>query len=784
MDDMSRRKHVYINNTSTNLAPSEYIDVEVGKDPLGIELAANSGKTGVVVKSVAYGPSSKVPDVKNSRRFTIPSGSTINRINDVDVSEWNAERIIETLQVLPHPFAIRFRKNSVAYVLCKLCETKISAEHLNAHTTFCIKSKQHELCIEHINEDLERFANQVLQLMNAPQAISKHCCRYRQYAYSLLLDSTYKVARCNVNDVDSVHLCAQLVKSLRRLRETVPRLYDSTCKWSFIHLIQYCTRLQKLIKEKIMEMRGAQKLMLQGTKYEHPLIPFGTRRSLVELKSPFSSVYPSSSCIVSIQDFDILKPISRGAFGCVYLARKKSTGDQFAIKVLGKEHVVRKKQVRNIETERDILMNVESPFVVKLFWTFQTRKNLFLVMEYLPGGDLMSLLESVVQLQEDVARTYIAEIAVALNHLHSQNCVHRDLKPDNILLSSTGHIKLTDFGLSEEGICISQDRSDHEDLRECSSNDVRRELSKLTMEARQNSRPSSNQEYDQKLRYKSDGETVHSYGRCGTPDYLSPEIILQQPHDSAVDYWALGVILYEMLVGFPPFNDNTVEAIFDNILRRDIAWPDGEKRLSAEAIDLISALLKVEPTERMTWKELKSHVFLEGVDWEKLLNFTPPFVPTLEGPNDTSYFNNRNLTDVFIDDDNEVPSGLIARTKALAIKVEKSHISDAMPVDERKDDSLKENVLCKKSAISSVSSPIVSHKVFTSSDNSIQKAEHHQKFPSGMYGRNDTTSENQKFEYFSVTNINALASASLQEAEYLKYAPYKMKSEPQHTIIL
>lgn len=193
MDDMSRRKHVYINNTSTNLAPSEYIDVEVGNDPLGIELAANSGKTGVVVKSVAYGPSSKVPDVKNSRRLTIPSGSTINRINDVDVSEWNAERIIETLQVLPHPFVIRFRKNSVAYVLCKLCETKISAEHLNAHTTFCIKSKQHELCIEHINEDLERFANQVLQLMNAPQAISKRCCRYRQYAYSLLLDSTYKV---------------------------------------------------------------------------------------------------------------------------------------------------------------------------------------------------------------------------------------------------------------------------------------------------------------------------------------------------------------------------------------------------------------------------------------------------------------------------------------------------------------------------------------------------------------------------------------------------------------
>eukprot|EP00644_Phytophthora_capsici_P018716 jgi/Phyca11/557629/estExt2_Genewise1Plus.C_PHYCAscaffold_1820002 len=201
-------------------------------------------------------------------------------------------------------------------------------------------------------------------------------------------------------------------------------------------------------------------------------------------------------------------------------------------------------------------------------------------MEYLPGGDFMSLLECIVQLEEQVACVYIAEIAIALNHLHAKSCVHRDLKPDNILLSSTGHIKLTDFGLSEEAVAVSDTDSEPD---------------------------------DESSKKKSAYQT---FGRCGTPDYLAPEIILGVPHGPPVDYWALGIILYEMLVGFPPFNDDSVDAIFENIIARQILWPDGEKCLSLEAVDLIDKLLDPNPASRMGWENIKQHPFFSGINWD------------------------------------------------------------------------------------------------------------------------------------------------------------------------
>ncbi|KAF6001296.1 hypothetical protein F1559_002624 [Cyanidiococcus yangmingshanensis] len=155
--------------------------------------------------------------------------------------------------------------------------------------------------------------------------------------------------------------------------------------------------------------------------------------------------------VPSIRDFDILKPISRGAFGRVYLASKKTTGDLYAIKVFQKSEIVRKNLVRRVRAERDILATIQNPFVVRFIWSFESARKLFLVMEFLPGGDLYSLLSNLGYLDEDVARQYAAEIVLALEYLHQAGIVHRDLKPDNILIDREGHIKLTDFGLSKQG---------------------------------------------------------------------------------------------------------------------------------------------------------------------------------------------------------------------------------------------------------------------------------------------------------------------------------------------
>ncbi|CAK4648272.1 unnamed protein product [Aphanomyces euteiches] len=305
------------------------------------------------------------------------------------------------------------------------------------------------------------------------------------------------------------------------------------------------------------------------------------------------------------------------------------------------------------------------------------RHNLFLVMEYLPGGDFMSLLECLVRLEERVACIYIAEIALALNHLHSKGCVHRDLKPDNILIGSNGHIKLTDFGLSEEGVSMNdapmeEDRHSDSDDSSCHAFDDKDDLLEVNeiLFDDDASEPLGDMRQEFLNAFTESPKAVESkktsHQRCGTPDYLSPEILLGFKHGTPVDYWALGVILYEMLVGFPPFNDDTVEAIFSNILHRRIVWPNEDQCLSPHVEDLINRLLDLDPETRMGWDELINHPFFQDhdINWGTLLETTPPFVPTLDDPYDTSYFNNRNLTEAFVDDH-------VALTKSIEIPSKK-----------------------------------------------------------------------------------------------------------------
>jgi len=387
---------------------------------------------------------------------------------------------------------------------------------------------------------------------------------------------------------------------------------------------------------------------------------------------------------VSIEDFELIKPISEGAYGKVFLARKSGTLDLFAIKVMRKLDTIRKNAVEMVNNERNILATSDNPFVVRFYYSFTSEDSLFLVMEYLPGGDCYSLLQSLGCLTEDLAKTYIAEAILALEYCHSHGVVHRDVKPDNLLIASDGHIKLTDFGLSTTGVI---DRADKLSMSEEYSltgfspikkkrvpgtldegagaasasasklsrgsqlSSLKSSLSNSPTESGTDSdapseegRPRSRRRGSGRKRRSRMGQTKMKH--CvGTPDYLAPELLLGTGHGPEVDWWSLGAVFYEMVTGIPPFNAETPPEIFQNILDRNLEWPS-EEDMSPECRDLIERLLRIEPDERLGSRgasEIKMHPFFADVEWSALSmkKAKAGFVPSLDGEEDTSYFQPR-----------------------------------------------------------------------------------------------------------------------------------------------
>uniref|UniRef100_A0A673XT27 Serine/threonine-protein kinase greatwall n=1 Tax=Salmo trutta TaxID=8032 RepID=A0A673XT27_SALTR len=487
----------------------------------------------------------------------------------------------------------------------------------------------------------------------------------------------------------------------------------------------------------------------------------------------------------SIEDFVVLKPISRGAFGKVYLARKKSNARLYAIKMVKKADMRDKNMADQMKAERDALALSKSPFVVHLFYCLQTATKVYLVMEYLIGGDVKSLLHIYGYFDEDMSVKYISEVARALDYLHRHGITHRDLKPDNMLVSNEGHIKLTDFGLSKVKLdrelsladilttpSLAMPKQDyfrtpgqvlslisslglvskvnwHSALLELNDSEIlpstplppqpptlasigtakpgnvltlrggvskrsfldrvpeldpsvakspsflkprnvvafrsycssinrsnmswNSRLSLGSVEAMDmatsasyhsmpaavtpvQKRPNSNSSFYQTPQPMSTSHTpfrtpksvrrapvpVEGAPILGTPDYLAPELLLGKPHDYMVDWWALGVCLFEFLTGVPPFNDETPQLVFQNILNRDIPWPDGDEELSHNSRNAIEILLTMDMNKRAGLKELKSHALFAGLDWDNLQNQTMPFIPQPEDETDTSYFDARN----------------------------------------------------------------------------------------------------------------------------------------------
>ncbi|XP_009778794.1 probable serine/threonine protein kinase IREH1 [Nicotiana sylvestris] len=424
------------------------------------------------------------------------------------------------------------------------------------------------------------------------------------------------IARCVANTpIDDDRSLPYLLSCLEDLKVVTERR-----KLDALTVETFGTRIEKLIREKYLqlcELVDDDKVDLTSTVIDEDApLEDDVVRSL--RTSPIHSKDRTS-----IDDFEIIKPISRGAFGRVFLAKKRTTGDLFAIKVLKKADMIRKNAVESILAERDILISVRNPFVVRFFYSFTCRENLYLVMEYLNGGDLYSLLRNLGCLDEDVARVYIAEVVLALEYLHSLHVVHRDLKPDNLLIAHDGHIKLTDFGLSKVGLINSTD-----DLSGPA-------VSGTSMMEDDESHLSAS-EHQQERRNKRSA--------VGTPDYLAPEILLGTGHGFTADWWSVGVILFELIVGVPPFNAEHPQKIFDNILNRKIPWPGVPDEMSAEAQDLIDQLLTEDPNLRLGASgasEVKQHPYFRDINWDTLARQKAAFVPESEGALDTSYFTSR-----------------------------------------------------------------------------------------------------------------------------------------------
>lgn len=549
------------------------------------------------------------------------------------------------------------------------------------------------------------------------------------------------------------------------------------------------------------------------------------------------SVSEKSSKPPDINDFCIIKPISRGAFGKVFLGCKKTNTDvMYAIKVMKKTEMVNKNMVAQVLNERNALALAKTPFCVHLFYCLQTSSSVYLVMEYMVGGDLKSLLSVYGFFDESMAAFYIAEVCLALQYLHSHNIIHRDIKPDNMLLSKEGHVKLTDFGLSNVHINRDLEITDFENCTPnvCTrtpgqllsltshlsfgsgnsryitaqqhSNGIKSES--LILHERNSNRTEGNLELSSSLNTSctlpsnissvsgvtpflsaetvpcsEDGSVYQTCSQCGstqteessglypcarspvsrmqcrcsiinfrserkrkfrsspsptnknkaylktgltgeieilrvdsasppkgvtfstpvstqkktvmkntrfvlpknsispmnvvspftndstpktprtpyrtpksvrrgqfssdqrilgTPDYLAPELLLRKGHSCAVDWWALGVCFYEFVTGITPFNDESPQQVFKNILERNIEWPTEDEALNEETVSAIEALLTIDPTLRPKAPEVMKMAVFKHIDWDNLLSAQPPFVPDPYDPTDTGYFQARN----------------------------------------------------------------------------------------------------------------------------------------------
>lgn len=337
-----------------------------------------------------------------------------------------------------------------------------------------------------------------------------------------------------------------------------------------------------------------------------PLLKEDKEASKHSLKTKSSSTLGTLK--IKKEDFTKLKVLGRGTFGKVLLVRNNNTGALYAMKILKKDQIKQQKQEIHTRTERQILEKMEHPFIVKLYYAFQDEVSLFLVTEFVQGGELFYHLRREQYFTLERAQFYAAELVLALEYIHKNNWIYRDLKPENVLLAKDGHIKLTDFGLSK------------------------------IMRENQNSR---------------------AFTICGTPDYLAPEVLSDKGYDKTVDWWSLGVLLYEMLAGFSPFKLRRGDKITINNYKKELKM---FSHFTEETKSILNELVVFDPEKRLGHgpegtENVKKHPFFKNINWDDLLakKVFPPFTPLIFSETDLSNFDHC-FTEEEIDDksDSEV----------------------------------------------------------------------------------------------------------------------------------
>ena len=323
-----------------------------------------------------------------------------------------------------------------------------------------------------------------------------------------------------------------------------------------------------------------------------PTIGEVNKNGVVMPQTPSNTVYSSHKKVkdVKLEDFKVLKVIGRGSFGKVCLVEYIPTHETYAMKSLKKDLLIEQEQIENTLLEKEILQTIDYPLLCGLVFCFQTEERIYFVMPFLSGGELFQHLRKFRTFDEDKVRFYGAQIALALEYLHTKGIVYRDLKPENILMDDQGYLKLADFGMAK------------------------------------------------KLK---DDEKAMSF--CGTPEYLAPEIITMEGHDKNADWWSFGILLFEMLCGLPPFYVENLDKMYEMIKNNPVKFP---KRitLSEDAKDVIRKLLEKNPKKRLGAhngiEEIKKHPFFASIDFDLIVEkkIKAPFIPELTNDTDVQYF--------------------------------------------------------------------------------------------------------------------------------------------------